>query len=120
MCGIELVQDKGTKPYPPEKRMGYKVSLKMRELGMLTRLGDVIAFLPPLASTTDQLQAMISIMKEAIAEVTVDFDGWLLKRLDAVKRDGLYRTLRTQETALKTKGQKRQTWASNDYLVCQR
>lgn len=38
---------------------------------MLTRpLGDVIAFLPPLASTTDQLQAMISIMKEAIAEVT--------------------------------------------------
>ncbi|MEH7817027.1 adenosylmethionine--8-amino-7-oxononanoate transaminase [Bacillus velezensis] len=72
MCGIELVQDKGTKqPYPPEKRMGYKVSLKMRELGMLTRpLGDVIAFLPPLASTTDQLQAMISIMKEAIAEVT--------------------------------------------------
>ncbi|MBS2993719.1 hypothetical protein AC1659_31075, partial [Rhodococcus erythropolis] len=58
-------------PYPPEKRMGYKVSLKMRELGMLTRpLGDVIAFLPPLASTTDQLQAMISIMKEAIAEVT--------------------------------------------------
>lgn len=72
MCGIELVQDKGTKqPYTPEKRMGYKVSLKMRELGMLTRpLGDVIAFLPPLASTTDQLQAMISIMKEAIAEVT--------------------------------------------------
>lgn len=46
----------------------------------------------------------------------MDFDGWLLKRLDAVKRDGLYRTLRTQETALKTKGQKRQTWASNDYL----
>lgn len=72
MCGIELVQDKGTRqPYLPEKRMGYKVSLKMRELGMLTRpLGDVIAFLPPLASTTDQLQAMISIMKEAIAEVT--------------------------------------------------
>lgn len=46
----------------------------------------------------------------------MDFDGWLLKRLDAVKRDGLYRTLRTQESALKTKGQKRQTWASNDYL----
>ncbi len=46
----------------------------------------------------------------------MDFDGWLLGRLDAVKRDGLYRTLRTQETALKTKGQKRQTWASNDYL----
>ncbi|OCB99103.1 8-amino-7-oxononanoate synthase [Bacillus amyloliquefaciens] len=46
----------------------------------------------------------------------MDFDGWLLGRLDAVKTAGLYRTLRTQETALKTKGQKRQIWASNDYL----
>ncbi|WP_416654221.1 8-amino-7-oxononanoate synthase [Bacillus amyloliquefaciens] len=46
----------------------------------------------------------------------MDFDGWLLGRLDTVKTDGLYRTLRTQETALKTKGQKRQIWASNDYL----
>ncbi|WP_424162590.1 8-amino-7-oxononanoate synthase [Bacillus amyloliquefaciens] len=43
----------------------------------------------------------------------MDFDGWLLGRLDAVKTDGLYRTLRTP---LKTKGQKRQIWASNDYL----
>ncbi|WP_270573464.1 adenosylmethionine--8-amino-7-oxononanoate transaminase [Bacillus glycinifermentans] len=72
MCGIELVQSKETKqPYPPEKRIGYQVSLKMRELGMLTRpLGDVVAFLPPLASTTGQLEAMVSIMKEAIDEVT--------------------------------------------------
>lgn len=38
---------------------------------MLTRpLGDVIAFLPPLASTADDLSAMVSIMKEAIQEVT--------------------------------------------------
>ncbi|KJD54844.1 hypothetical protein UZ38_25305, partial [Bacillus amyloliquefaciens] len=58
-------------PYPPEERIGYRVSLKMRELGMLTRpLGDVIAFLPPLASTADDLSAMVSIMKEAIQEVT--------------------------------------------------
>ncbi|MDI5789100.1 hypothetical protein PO124_13825 [Bacillus licheniformis] len=44
---------------------------EMRELGMLTRpLGDVVAFLPPLASTADDLRAMVSIMKEAIQEVT--------------------------------------------------
>ncbi|WFA06019.1 adenosylmethionine--8-amino-7-oxononanoate transaminase [Bacillus sp. HSf4] len=72
MCGIELVQSKETKQaYPPEQRVGYQVSLKMRELGMLTRpLGDVVAFLPPLASTTDELAAMVAIMKEAIHEVT--------------------------------------------------
>ncbi|MEM1504401.1 adenosylmethionine--8-amino-7-oxononanoate transaminase [Domibacillus sp. 8LH] len=72
MCGIELVQSKQTKqPFPANGRIGYHVSLKMRELGMLTRpLGDVIVFMPPLVSTKEDLQAMIAIMKQAIMEVT--------------------------------------------------
>jgi lysine--8-amino-7-oxononanoate aminotransferase len=72
MCGIELVHTKETKqPFPADKRIGYQVSLKMRELGMLTRpLGDVIVFMPPLASTKEDLQAMVMIMKKAIEEVT--------------------------------------------------
>ncbi|RKL64870.1 adenosylmethionine--8-amino-7-oxononanoate transaminase [Salipaludibacillus neizhouensis] len=72
MCGIELVQSKETKEaYPNEKRVGYQVSLKMRELGMLTRpMGDVIVFMPPLVSTKEELEAMVAIMKEAINEVT--------------------------------------------------
>lgn len=38
---------------------------------MLTRpLGDVIAFLPPLASTAEELAEMVAIMKQAIQEVT--------------------------------------------------
>ncbi|WP_096199561.1 adenosylmethionine--8-amino-7-oxononanoate transaminase [Bacillus sp. FJAT-45350] len=78
MCGIELVQNKSTKePFPFETRIGYKVSLKMRELGMLTRpLGNVVVFMPPLVSTKTELEAMVNIMKEAIEivcqeEVTV-------------------------------------------------
>ncbi|MED4517219.1 adenosylmethionine--8-amino-7-oxononanoate transaminase [Bacillus subtilis] len=72
MCGAELVRSTETKePYPADRRIGYKVSLKMRELGMLTRpLGDVIAFLPPLASTAEELGEMVAIMKQAIHEVT--------------------------------------------------
>ncbi|WP_226527313.1 adenosylmethionine--8-amino-7-oxononanoate transaminase [Metabacillus niabensis] len=72
MCGIELVQSKETKkPFPAEKRMGYHVSLKMRELGMLTRpIGDVIVFMPPLVSSNSELKAMVTIMKNAINEVT--------------------------------------------------
>lgn len=72
MCGIELVQSKQTKqPFSANERIGYHVSLKMRELGMLTRpLGDVIVFMPPLVSTKEDLQAMIAIMKQAIMEVT--------------------------------------------------
>ncbi|AYA76434.1 adenosylmethionine--8-amino-7-oxononanoate transaminase [Bacillus sp. Y1] len=72
MCGIELVRSKETKePFPAETRVGYQVTLKMRELGMLTRpLGDVIVFMPPLVSTREELRAMVMIMKEAISEVT--------------------------------------------------
>jgi lysine--8-amino-7-oxononanoate aminotransferase len=72
MCGIELVQSKETKEsFPAETRVGYQVTLKMRELGMLTRpLGDVIVFMPPLVSTREDLRAMVMIMKEAISEVT--------------------------------------------------
>ncbi|GAB7388891.1 adenosylmethionine--8-amino-7-oxononanoate transaminase [Bacillaceae bacterium] len=72
MAGIELVGDKETKePFPWKERVGYKVTLKMRELGMLTRpLGDTVVFMPPLCSTEDQLREMIAIMKEAIYRVT--------------------------------------------------
>lgn len=72
MCGIELVKCKETKePYAFSERVGYHVTLKMRELGMLTRpLGDTIVFMPPLVSTKEDLKAMVYIMKEAIIEVT--------------------------------------------------
>lgn len=68
MCGIELVKDKETKaPFPWRQRVAYRSTLKMRELGMLTRpLGDVVVFMPPFASTDEQIRKMISIMKEAI------------------------------------------------------
>ena len=72
MCGIELVQSKETKePFPSEKRVGYHVSLKMRELGMLTRpMGDVIVLMPPLVSSNEELKEMVAIMKEAIEIIT--------------------------------------------------
>ena len=38
---------------------------------MLTRpLGDVVVFMPPLASHLDDLEAMLSILHDAIADVT--------------------------------------------------
>lgn len=73
MVGIELVQDKRTKePFPWEQRMGYHVSLQMREDGMLTRpMGDVLVFMPPLCSTEHELAEMIQIMKQAILKTTL-------------------------------------------------
>lgn len=72
MSGLELVQDKQSRqPFPWAERMGYHVTLHMRELGMLSRpMGDTIVFMPPLASTEEELLDMIGIMKQAIRSVT--------------------------------------------------
>ncbi|WP_347553199.1 adenosylmethionine--8-amino-7-oxononanoate transaminase (plasmid) [Pseudalkalibacillus hwajinpoensis] len=74
MCGIEIVYDKETKePFPFESRVAYRVSLKMRELGLLTRpTGDIVVFMPPLASIKEDLKVMIEIIKEAIERVTIE------------------------------------------------
>ncbi|MEC2071835.1 adenosylmethionine--8-amino-7-oxononanoate transaminase [Alkalihalophilus marmarensis] len=72
MVGIELVLDKETKqPFPWVERIGYRTTLEMRKLGMLSRpLGDTIVFMPPYASSYEDLDAMISIMEQAIKETT--------------------------------------------------
>lgn len=72
MVGIELVADKATKQaYPWQQRVGGLVARRCRELGMLLRpLGDVIVFMPPLASTREELHVMVSIIQQAITDVT--------------------------------------------------
>lgn len=77
ICGIELVASKENKePFPAEQRVGYQATLKMRELGLLTRpLGDVIVFMPPHVSTREELRTMVSIMKDAIIQVTNEVTG---------------------------------------------
>lgn len=72
MIGIEIVRDRATKaPFPPEVRIGRKIVARARDLGLLTRpLGDVIVFMPPLATPEAALEAMMDILYRAIAEVT--------------------------------------------------
>src|SRR6266511_1825250 len=72
MIGIELVADRETKePFDWRDRTGHRVCGRARELGMLTRpLGDVVVFMPPLASEAEDLQAMLSILHQAIEDVT--------------------------------------------------
>ncbi|WP_230980731.1 adenosylmethionine--8-amino-7-oxononanoate transaminase [Rossellomorea arthrocnemi] len=77
ICGIELVQHKASKKsFPWEERVGYRTTIKMRELGMLTRpIGDTIVFMPPLATTEAELAKMIEIMTEAIDITTKEAAG---------------------------------------------
>lgn len=80
MIGIELVRDKRTRePYDWAERIGFLVCRRARELGMLTRpLGNVIVFIPPLVSTTTELEAMLHIVAAAIRDVTES--GWRPER----------------------------------------
>ncbi|MFC2947983.1 adenosylmethionine--8-amino-7-oxononanoate transaminase [Virgibacillus sediminis] len=72
MAGVELVADKETREnFPFEERTAYHVTLKMRELGLLSRpVGDTLVFMPPLSSTEADIRAMVAIMKSAIQSVT--------------------------------------------------
>ncbi|WP_217556780.1 adenosylmethionine--8-amino-7-oxononanoate transaminase [Paenibacillus sp. GbtcB18] len=76
LIGIELVRDRNTKePYAWEERVGVHVCTRARELGLLTRpLGNVIVFIPPLASTNEELGAMTDIIAASIRDVTEQ--GW--------------------------------------------
>ncbi|RKD25605.1 L-lysine--8-amino-7-oxononanoate transaminase [Ammoniphilus oxalaticus] len=72
MIGIELVFDQQSKePYAWQDRVGARVCRRARELGMLLRpLGDVVVFMPSLASTDEELNEMLDILYQAIAEGT--------------------------------------------------
>lgn len=68
MIGIELVADRASKkPFAPSIRAGAKVCAVARDAGVLIRpLGDVVTFLPPLISTSGEIDAMLKILVEAI------------------------------------------------------
>ena len=72
MVGIELVADRRTRaPYPPAARMGQRVVRAARARGVVIRpLGDVIVLMPPLAIADDDLDRLVDVAREAIAEVT--------------------------------------------------
>jgi adenosylmethionine-8-amino-7-oxononanoate aminotransferase len=70
MVGVEVVRDRRTgEPYPWEAAMGARICRRARTLGLITRpLGDVVVFVPPLASTEADLEAMLGIIRRAIEE----------------------------------------------------
>ncbi|ATY85714.1 adenosylmethionine--8-amino-7-oxononanoate transaminase [Kyrpidia spormannii] len=73
MVGIELVADRATKePFPARRLMGAAVCRKARDEGMIIRpLGDVVVFMPPLATPEGDLEAMTDILIRAVEEGAV-------------------------------------------------
>ncbi|SFX10540.1 adenosylmethionine-8-amino-7-oxononanoate aminotransferase [Thermoactinomyces sp. DSM 45891] len=72
IVGIELVRNKESKePYDFEEAIGVRVCRRAKELGLITRpLDAVITLIPPLITTKEELREMLTILYQAISEVT--------------------------------------------------
>lgn len=72
IAAVELVKDKRTKePYSWEERMGWRVTYKAREHGVITRpLGNVLVIMPPLSIGLSDLNHLLEVIKESIIAVT--------------------------------------------------
>jgi adenosylmethionine-8-amino-7-oxononanoate aminotransferase len=68
---IELVADRKTKrPFPPEKRVPFRIAQKALENGILIRpLGNVLYFVPPYTITLEQIDTMLGITAHAVRDV---------------------------------------------------
>ena len=72
MVGIELVQDTITRSaYPPEARIGHRVTQEARKRGLLLRpLGHIIVLMPPLTVSPRELRRMLVIIDQSIRAAT--------------------------------------------------
>jgi len=71
-AGIELVENRDTcSPYPWEEQIGIRVCLEARKRGVFTRpLGNTIVIFPPLVISNNELDMLLSVLRESIRVVT--------------------------------------------------
>src|SRR5437660_8380182 len=72
MVGIELVRERASRaPYPAAARIGQRVARAARARGVILRpLGNTIVLMPPLAIPAAELDQLVDVAREAIAEAT--------------------------------------------------
>ena len=72
MIGIELAANSETRtPYQASERMGAQVCLEAKRRGVIIRpLGDVLVLMPPLSIHDDEIDHLISVVRESIVTTT--------------------------------------------------
>lgn len=72
MIGIELAADAAERrPYPAADRMGARVTREALRRGVIVRpLGDVVVLMPPLSITADEVDRLVTVVRDAIASAT--------------------------------------------------
>jgi len=75
LAGIELMQDKeGKVPFDPALQMAGGVCQAARGYGLIVRnIGDVVIFMPPLVSTTEQIDEMLTKLEHSMKDVLDKF-----------------------------------------------
>ena len=72
IAGVDLVRDhRGRVPFDPAERVGHWVCNALRHHGVILRpLGDTVVIMPPLSSTTAELDHLVDSLSRCIVEVT--------------------------------------------------
>jgi adenosylmethionine-8-amino-7-oxononanoate aminotransferase len=72
MAGVELVADRTTKaPFDRALKVGDRIRQKAHQAGLIIRnRGDIINIAPPFVISEDQLDALVSILRDAITDTT--------------------------------------------------
>ncbi len=72
MVGVELVRDRRTRePYSPAEKVGMRVIMEARRMGVIVRpLGNVVVLMPPLSITAVEVDRLGAVIRDAIVQVT--------------------------------------------------
>ena len=72
MCGFDLLEDPETdKAFPAEAKMGTKLLGAIKKRGLISRVrNDAFVLAPPLISTKEQVDEVLTIVEESVKEVT--------------------------------------------------
>jgi adenosylmethionine-8-amino-7-oxononanoate aminotransferase len=72
MIGVELMRaPQRREAYVPSERLGHRIILAARRRGVVLRpLGDTLVLMPPLSIRADEIETLVTVAAESIAEVT--------------------------------------------------
>jgi adenosylmethionine-8-amino-7-oxononanoate aminotransferase len=74
LAAIDFVKSKQTRePWPIDHPFIKGLALRTQELGLVTRVWDVLHLAPPLVITRDELERMIAIVDECLTEMEREF-----------------------------------------------
>ena len=74
MVGVELVRNRQTREaFDPKRRIGAAVCARLRKHGVLLRpLGDVVVLMPPLAMGLEDLEKIVTAIREEVGALRPD------------------------------------------------